>query len=125
MAEAIVTSGHRQRVAVFFRTGAGLSRVTRMAFGDGGYAGGEVVVPDPDQTGLNSELLRKDLSLVTNEDVFSVTGTGIIAKSELNGQSISEAGLIDADGRLVGLKNFAPKIKESDEEYEIKIKLKF
>lgn len=125
MAEPITTNGHRKRLAAFFKNGSGLSVASKMAFGDGGYAGDAVVAPDPDQTGLNSELLRKDLALVLQDDDYSVTGTGVILKAELNGQSISEAGLIDADGHLMGLKNFAPKIKESDEEYEIKIKLKF
>ncbi|NDY73993.1 phage tail protein [Desulfobacter hydrogenophilus] len=125
MAEPITTNGHRQRLAAFFKNGTGLSVISKMAFGDGGYAGESVIEPDPAQTALNSELMRKNLSLVLQDDAYSVTGTGVILKAELNGQSISEAGLLDADGNLVGFKNFAPKIKESDEEYEIKIKLKF
>lgn len=41
------------------------------------------------------------------------------------GARISEAALIDANGQLAGLKNFAPKLKESDERCEISIKLRF
>jgi len=125
MAEPIVTNGHRQRLASFIKTGTGLSAAAKMAFGDGGYNGEGVIQPDPAQTALNSELLRKDLSLLIQEDDYSVTATGVILKTELNGVSISEAGLLDADGRLMGFKNFVPKIKEDDEEYNIKIKLKF
>jgi phage-related tail fiber protein len=97
-----------------------------MAFGDGGHnPNGTPKTPNPEQTALVHEVLRKNLSSIVQEDLYSVTGTGVVAEAESIGVSISEAGLLDAAGNLLGFRNFAPKIKESDEEYEIKIKLKF
>ena len=48
-----------------------------------------------------------------------------ILATELVGETISEAGLVDAAGNLLAIKNFAPKIKENDEQYEIKVKLNY
>lgn len=124
MGEAITTSGLRTRMAQFFKTGSGLSQISKIAFGDGGYANGKIVAPDAEQTSLNNELLRKNIT-VLNEDDYSVTGIGILQKNELVEASISEAGLLDDAGNLLGLKNFSPKIKDDDESYEIRIKLKF
>ena len=125
MSEAITTNNFRQRIARHFFDGSALPQVTHMAFGDGGHTG---LTPKPangTQTSLVHELLRKPLEVVTQEDVYSVTGTGRIEASELVGISISEAALLDSAGNVLGFRNFAPKVKESDETYDIKIKLKF
>ena len=53
-----------------------------------------------------------------------MTGAGVIEKAECVGVALSEAALLDADGVLVAVKNFAPKIKESDERYECVIKVR-
>ena len=126
MAEAVTTNDFRKRLAAHCYNGSSLPRVSQMAFGDGGHnADGSVVQPDPDQTALNNERLRSDLVRTYQEDLYSVTAVGRINKAELVDVSVSEAGLLDADGNLMGFRNFAPKIKEADEEYEISIKLKF
>jgi phage-related tail fiber protein len=121
---AITTNLLRTSLAGFFRTGSGLAKITKIAFGDGGFADGKVVAGDAAQTSLNNELLRKTITAV-NEDDYSVTGIGILQKSELVGVAISEAGLFDDAGNLLGLKTFSPKIKDDDETYEVRIKLKF
>lgn len=126
MAEAVTTYDFRKRLATHFYNGQTLPQITQMAFGDGGHdSNGDPISPDPNKTSLNNELLRKDLASVYQEDDFSTTGQGRIAKSELVGADVSEAGLLDANGNLLGFKNFSPKGKESDEEYEVNIKLKF
>jgi phage-related tail fiber protein len=126
MSEATTTNDFRQRLARHFRDGTSLLQATQMAFGDGGHnADGTPKSADPEQTALRNEVLRKDLDAITQEDLYSVTGTGTILKAELNGTHISEAGLLDSSGNLLGFKNYAPKIKEDDETYEVNIKLKF
>ncbi len=126
MSEATTTNGYRQRLAKLHYDGTALSQVAQMAFGDGGHnPDGSPKTPNPAQTTLVREVLRKNLSAIAQEDLYSVTGTGLITEAELVGIHISEAGLLDASGNLLGFRNFAPKIKEADEEYEIKIKLKF
>lgn len=126
MSEATTTNSFRQRLARTHYDGTVLPKVAQMAFGDGGHnPDGTPKTPDAAQTVLVHEVLRKDLSTITQEDIYSVTGTGLVAEAELTGIHISEAGLLDLSGNLLGFRNFAPKIKEADETYEIKIKLKF
>ena len=132
MSEPVTTNAFRRKLAAAFAasTGSGaapLAPITHIAFGDGGYNPDTMTAlpPDPDAEALNHELLRKPLAVITQEDEFSVTGTGVVAENELVGYAISEAALIDSDGLIVGFKNFAPKFKESNEEYETHIKLRF
>jgi phage-related tail fiber protein len=126
MAEAITVKGYRKRLAAAMAGGAPLKKVKFMAFGDGGHNADLTAKPPSDeQEGLNHEVLRKALTAVAQEDLFSVTGRGLLESNELIGLRISEAALLDEDGKMIGLKNFAPKVKESDERYEISIKLRF
>mgnify|MGYP000861539530 CR=1 FL=1 len=126
MSEATTTNDFRRRLARHFYDNSSLPKAAIMAFGDGGHnQDGTSKTPNPNQTQLQHEVLRKTLTSVTQEDLYSVTGKGTISKPEAVGVSLSEAGLLDEAGNLMGFKNFAPKIKESDETYEISIKLKF
>lgn len=126
MAEAITVNRYRRRLAATMAGKDTLKKIAFMAFGDGGHKSDlSAKTPDPEQTSLNHELLRKPLAALVQEDGFSATGRGMIEYDELVGYAISEAALIDEDGELVGIKNFAPKVKESDERYETSIKLRF
>jgi len=126
MAEAITVKGYRQRLATAMAGGAAIKKVAFIAFGDGGHNPDFTAkAPSDTQTALNHEVLRKPLAAITQEDTLSLTGRGVLENSELIGIKISEAALLDADGKLVGVKNFAPKVKERDERYEISIKLRF
>lgn len=127
MAEAITTNSYRRKLALAMADGTQLAPMTHMAFGDGGHHPTtlDALAPSAEQTTLNHELLRKPLALVAQEDEFSVTGRGVIAHAELIGYAISEAALIDEDGVIIGIKNFSPKFKDSDEEYETNVKLRF
>lgn len=95
-------------------------RAAYVVFGDGGYVDSGVVAADADQTELNNMLLKKTATTVVNAD-YSVTVTGMVEKHELVGETISEAGALDSAGILMALKNFAGKIKEDDESYEVNI----
>jgi len=129
VATGITTNEYRKRLAkhAFNETPTyPLAKITHMVFGDGGVDGeGELVYMDPDQTTLNSVLATKALRSVDQPDDYSVRGEGVSGVDELVGSEISEAGLIDEEGRLVGFRNFLPKTKDSDEELAIKITLKF
>lgn len=126
MAEAITVDAYRKRLAKHMADESALPKIAFMAFGDGGHnTDMSAKAPNSTATGLNHEVLRKPLALIVQEDLFSVTGKGSVEASELVGVSVSEAGLFDSAGQLVGLKMFAPKHKESDERYEISIKLRF
>lgn len=126
MAEAITVDAYRKRMAKHMADGTALPAIAYMAFGDGGHnADMTPKPPSSTATALAHEVLRKPLALITQEDLYSVTGKGAIEAGELVGVSISEAALVDLAGMIIGLKTFAPKHKESDERYEIGIKLRF
>lgn len=126
MAEAIVVDAFRKRLAKHMTDNSALPPITYMAFGDGGHNADQTAKsPSATATALAHEVLRKPLALITQEDLYSTTGKGAVEASELIGVPISECGLIDSAGQLVGLKNFAPKYKESDERYEMSVKLRF
>ena len=129
MSEATTTNLFRRKLARFFLDGGtslGLKKFSFVVFGDGGHnTDGTSKSPNADQTALRHELIRKPVYSVMQEDDYSSTGKGVLEKPDLVGSAISEAGLLDVDGNLLGFKNFAPKIKESDETYEVSIKLKF
>lgn len=124
-AEAVVLTGFREKIAAHLAGKGNLKQIKFMAFGDGGHkADGSVISPSETQKTLKNEVLRKELSYIKQEDTLSVTGAGVIEKAECVGVALSEAALLDADGELVAVKNFAPKVKEADERYECVIKVR-
>jgi len=127
MAEAVTLLAYRRRLAAQAAGGTQVAKIAFMAFGDGGHdpATYRAKAPNENQTALNNELLRKPLAAISQEDLLSVTGRGFLEGGELVGKAISEAALIDAQGNLMGIKNFAPKVEESDERYEISIKMRY
>lgn len=125
MAEATTTNSFRARLAKHMFDNTVLPPATQMAFGDGGHTGTTPKAADSSRNTLYHELLRKPLESIVQEDTLSLTGTGRIEAPELIGVAISEAALLDSAGNILGFRNFAPKIKEADETYDIKIKLKF
>ncbi|WP_051321677.1 hypothetical protein [Chrysiogenes arsenatis] len=125
MAEAITVNGFRSRLAACVAGGPALPPVAFMAFGDGGHnADLTPKAPSAAATALNHEVLRKPLALISLNG-YEVEGKGVVEKAELIGVRISEAALLDAQGNVVGLKFFAPKVKEGDERYEISIVVRF
>lgn len=126
MAEAVTSNAYRRRMAKHMADNSPLPPIAFMAFGDGGHnADLTPKAPDADVSALRHELLRKPLATITQEDLYSVTGKGVVAKPELVGARISEAALLDAAGQICALKTFAPKIKESDESYEMSVQLRY
>ena len=126
MSNTVTANLFRKKKATLLRHGGQAAAVAHMAFGIGGHGTDLRPLPaDPDAAGLRNEVLRKPLLLVTQEDDYSVTAKGRIEKNELVGAYISEAMLVDSAGDPVGFKTFAAKIKESDEAYEVSIKVRF
>ena len=126
MSEAIVVTNFRRRLAKQACEGTAVPKLAYMAFGDGGHNGDLTAkTPDANRTTLVHELLRKPLREIYQEDLLSATAAGTLETNELLGAKISEAGIFDAAGNLVGYKFFAPKIKEADEEYTVRIRLRF
>jgi len=102
-------------------------RAAYIAVGDGGHNATDLKpkAVDPTRMGLFHEIMRKPLREKVQEDLFSITGSIRVEKTELNGAYISEYLLLDVEGKPIGGKTSAPKIKESDEYYDFSVKVKF
>lgn len=127
MADSVLTTAFRERIAARNAGKSALPAFAYLAFGTGGHDPDtlEVVPVSASQTALNSEVLRKAATSINQEDSLSITVKASVAASELNGEYISECGLLDEDGNLVAVKNFSPKIKEESETYEYSITVRF
>lgn len=126
MAEGVTSNHHRRRMAAAMAGGAPVKPPHYVAFGDGGHTEDRKAKPaSADALGLANELIRKPVGPLSQEDPYSVTAVGRLEKADLVGVDVSEAALLDEDGNLIGLRNFRPKPKESDESYAVKIKLRY
>ena len=125
-AEAVLLKSFRERIAAHMAGNGTLYPIKDIAYGDGGHnANLQHISPSEDATALQHEVLRKEVAAVRQDDSLSVTGKGTIENNELIGTQLSEAALVDSQGNLIGIKTFAPKVKEADERYQIEIKVRF
>lgn len=95
-----------------------MAKVAYIALGDGGVSeDGAVIQPNEEQTTLTHEIGRYPV----DPPVFPVSTTVryavTVPEGELAGKSISELGLMDANGKLIAVRNCSPKIKDADEEF--------
>lgn len=125
-AEAVLLKSFRERIAAHMAGKGTLYPIKYIAYGDGGHNSNlQPISPSEDATALQHEVLRKKVAAVRQDDSLSVTGKGTIENNELIGTQLSEAALVDSQGNLIGIKTFAPKVKEADERYQIEIKVRF
>ena len=125
-AEAVLLKSFRERIAAHMSGNGTLYPIKYIAYGDGGHNSNlQPISPSEDATALQHEVLRKEVAAVRQDDSLSVTGKGTIENNELIGTQLSEAALVDSQGNLIGIKTFAPKVKEADERYQIEIKVRF
>ena len=122
MAEAVVTKAYRIKMLKARAGDIELPPITQMAFGKGGVdSGGTVLTPSTDQTTLNDELGRKDISSHSYPTDTSCRYLCALGESDYAGEQISEIALVDSDGDLAAIKNFLPKGKDSDLEMEFAV----
>jgi len=96
-------------------------------FGDGGHNSetNDVLSANPDQTDLNNTLIIKPIALVDLVDDYTVKIIARLNPVDLVGVIVSEAGVVTADGQLIAIRNFGPKIKEPDETYDVEFIIHF
>lgn len=113
----IITKKSRVKL-VKARAGAiELPKIVGMAFGNGGVdESGTVIPPTEDQTGLTSELYRKEIDGYSFPEDTTCRYECTLSESELAGEEISEIGLYDAEGDIVCIKTFMRKGKDDDVE---------
>lgn len=111
----LITKAAREKL-VKARAGAiTLPKIVGMAFGDGGVdEEGRVIPPSEDQSELTHELLRKEIDGYTFISDTTCEYRATLEESDLAGAYISEIGIYDEDGDLVGIKTFMKKGKDDD-----------
>ena len=95
--------------------------VAGFVFGTGYGKDNKPYEPDPDQTSLLNEVVRKPLDSKVRINDGCYRYTGMLNEIEGNGQYISEIGLIDEDGELICIKTFDKKIKNKEAEMTFRI----
>lgn len=126
MSEAVTLDIFRARLAAAVAGDGPVPVVAQMAFGTGGHAPDGTAKPvDAARTSLYAEALRKPVTSITRPQPTWIEVKAVLTESDLVGQTLSEAALVDSSGQLIAMKTFAPKVKEADERIEITISLKF
>lgn len=95
--------------------------VAGFVFGTGYGKDNKPYEPDPDQTSLLNEIVRKPLDSKVRVNDGCYRYTGMLNEIEGNGQYISEIGLIDEDGEIICIKTFNKKIKNKEAEMTFRI----
>lgn len=123
---SVVSGVFLEKINATLAGGATLKQPTHIAFGSGGHnLDNSLKTPSASATGLQTELLRKAITGISQADSRSVTATGRITESELVGQVISEVALFDADGTIMGIRTFGPRTKQAGETIEFPLTLRF
>lgn len=101
-----------------------LSPITYIALGSGGCSEGEPIAVTGNETALREELARKEVEShqyseeTVGEAVKIKTRYSMsLSESELAGEVISEAGLVDGEGNLIAYLTFTEKGKDQDMEF--------
>lgn len=119
--EAKITKYGRETICKAHAGEKELPQITHIALGEGGIFGGEPREVTGNETALQALLAKKEVeSRLYVEEEDADTGalqvkmryTVSLAKDELVGKKISEAGLVDADGGLVAYITFLEKGKD-------------
>lgn len=103
-----------------------LAPIKSIALGDGGLDGdGNPIVPLEQDVGLKNELLRRDYDSSVRLSDTSFRYRIDLKAGELLGREISEIALFDAEGDMLSIKTFLPKVVEEDMEISFEIDDKF
>lgn len=123
----VVTDYMRQAVAKAFMGQGSVPVPAYVAFGTGGHAPGDVfspIPPSPSDTALEAEVIRKPITGMTLSGL-TVTVTGALDNAEANGYVITEVGVLDASGKLLGRQTFKGIGKEATVKLEEEIQFLF
>ncbi|MCM1184431.1 MAG: phage tail protein [Roseburia sp.] len=120
---AEITTVAAKKKILLARAGMGVvAPIKEMAFGDGGVDNnGNVIQPQNEQKELNNEICRKKITKIEIISDTQVKYYCDLDEDELAGRGISELALVDADGDMVTIKNFATKEKDRDFLFTFKV----
>lgn len=107
---SIITLAGRKKMAEARAGIRAVAPIVAMAVGDGGIdENGKVKIPGDT---LNHELLRREVESITKVSDTCYCYRLCIKEDELIGCELSEKALIDSDGDIVAILNFARKEKD-------------
>ena len=107
---SIITLAGRKKMAEARAGIRAVAPIVAMAVGDGGIdENGKAKIPGDT---LNHELLRKEVESITKVSDTCYCYRLCINEDELIGCELSEKALIDSDGDIVAIMNFARKEKD-------------
>jgi len=111
------TDVYRAKVSAAAAAGGSLPSAAVIAFGTG------TTPPSPEDTALDAEVYRKDL------DSASAAGSVLTCIGTIDGSestdAITEVGVFDADGDLMGRRTFAPKTLEAESSLRFTLNFQF
>lgn len=128
--KTVVTDYYRKMLCQAAAGSGEFKKITHIAFGSGGInADKSVKKPLAVQTALNAPLKSYTLDLMNSGTSNSDNTTAVycteIPATELNGQYISEAALVDSDGNLCVIINMPEMVKIDDVKLDFSFKYKF
>lgn len=112
------TTVYREKVAAAAATGGQLPAAQDIAFGVG------TTDPSPGDTALESEVHRQNLGSATPDGTI-LTCTGKLQGSDSGENEITEVGIFDAEGDLMGRRVFRPKELEPESSLEFTINFQY
>lgn len=102
METVLATYAYRQKVRAAAASGGCLPEPAEIAFGTGDTPG------SPDDLALESEVHRQPLDSVESDGVL-LTCKGELSGADSGDNQITEAGVFDSEGTLMGRRAFKPK----------------
>jgi len=112
---SVITKYRREQICRVTSGGANtIAPITKIAFGTGGVDGsGDPIPPLETAAALNNELARYDVEPVAYPVSTTARYVANIPEAEFAGAEISEAALVDGDGKLCAIKTMYVKRKDA------------
>ncbi|MEE3679037.1 phage tail protein [Bacillus safensis] len=117
----VTTLYARQQMAKARAEGTKLTKVVKMAFGNGGTKDGKPISLDGTEQELKSELVQKEIDSYEFMELAKIRYTCTIAEGELAGEVINELALVDEDGKFTAIRTMTDKQKDGDIEFIFEI----
>ncbi|MCL7871070.1 phage tail protein [Bacillus altitudinis] len=117
----VTTLYARQQMAKARAEGTKLTKVVKMAFGNGGTKDGKPISLDGTEQALKKELVQKNIDSYKFMDPAKIRYTCTIAEGELAGEVINELALVDEDGKFTAIRTMTDKQKDGDIEFIFEI----
>ncbi|WP_339208148.1 phage tail protein [Bacillus sp. FSL R5-0432] len=117
----VTTLYARQQMAKARAEGTKLTKVVKMAFGNGGTKDGKPISLDGTEQKLKKELVQKNIDSFTFMEPAKIRYTCTIAEGEMAGEVINELALVDEDGKFTAIRTMTDKQKDGDIEFVFEI----